>query len=100
MVIVGVDDDVREAYPEMAKVWDNFHKTFRTDPFVTGNTVVYLAAGRAKALRGKYFDVEQDISQVVAGGRDSLEGLYDLKVDFLGGLANDGGTTPSLIEQK
>jgi hypothetical protein len=57
-----------------------------------------LATGQAKeVLKGKYFDVEQDISAVVAAGPDEIRGpkqLYELKVQFLGGLENNGGTVP------
>jgi hypothetical protein len=53
---------------------------------------VYLASGKAKVLKGRYFDCEQDIGTVVAGGKEVLEeDLYSLRVRFLGGLANDGG---------
>jgi hypothetical protein len=45
-------------------------------------------------LKGKYFDVEQDVGTVVAAGVEEIRGtkqLYELKVEFLGGLPNDGG---------
>ena len=47
-------------------------------------------------LKGKYFDCEQDIGTVVAAGAEEINGkqLYELKVEFLGGLENDGGTVP------
>ena len=57
-----------------------------------------MACGEAKeVLKGKYFDCEQDIGMVGAAGREEIRGpkqLYELKVEFLGGLPNDGGTVP------
>ena len=50
-----------------------------------------------EVLRGKYFDCEQDIGTVIAAGVDEIRGpkrLYELKVEFLGGLPDDGGTVP------
>lgn len=48
-------------------------------------------------LRGKYFDCEQDIATVVSAGEQGLlEDLYELKVEFLGGLPNDGGTASAV----
>jgi hypothetical protein len=59
---------------------------------------VFLACGEGKdVLRGKYFDCEQDIGTVVAAGADEIRGpkrLYELKVEFLGGLPDDGGNVP------
>ena len=55
---------------------------------------VALATGLAKdALRGKYFDVGQDLEEVVAqtSAIRSNSDLYSLHTTFLGGLANDGG---------
>lgn len=65
-----------------------------------GQTCAFLSTGRGKVLAGRYFDCEQDIEVVLAAGREGLEGLYDLKVDFLGGLPNDGGTALAVVEQK
>jgi hypothetical protein len=56
---------------------------------------VFLAAGRGTALKGRYFDCEQDVGYVASmGGVIREQGLYELKVEFLGGLPNDGGTMP------
>ena len=79
-------------------MWAAFHKMYKTDPTVPGGTCAFLAAGRGKALRGKYFDCEQNIAYVCSQGREALKGLYELKVEFVGGLPNDGGTAPAVIE--
>lgn len=55
---------------------------------------VALATGLAKdALRGKYFDVGQDLEEVLAQASAIRENpdLYSLHTTFLGGLSNDGG---------
>jgi NAD(P)-dependent dehydrogenase (short-subunit alcohol dehydrogenase family) len=96
--IFGIDDDVRERFPHMGPIWDKFHSMFRADPALPGQVCAFLAAGKGKALRGKYFDCEQNIEQVLSQGREGLQGLYDLKVDFMGGLPNDGGAVPAPIE--
>ncbi|KAH7392866.1 3-oxoacyl-reductase [Pyrenochaeta sp. MPI-SDFR-AT-0127] len=87
-----VHEDVAKRFPEMAATWASFHKIFKVLPSVCGQTCAYLAAGKGKALAGKYFDCEQDIEAVVGAGKRGLDGLYELKVDFLGDLPNDGGT--------
>ena len=93
--IFGIDDDVAERFPHMRPIWAKFHSMFRADPALPGQVCAYLAAGKGKALRGKYFDCEQQIDQVLAQGRDGLKGLYELKVEFVGGLPNDGGAVPT-----
>jgi hypothetical protein len=59
---------------------------------------VYIASGKAIAAKGRYFDCEQNMAQVVAAGRSEIVGseLYSLKVEFLGGLPNNGGTSNNL----
>lgn len=88
-----VDPDVNARYPDMAVKWAAFHKAMDDDPYLCGQTCVFLATDRGKALRGRYFDVEQNIVTVVAAGEETIkkEGLYELGVQFLGGFPNDGG---------
>ena len=66
-------------------------KMLRDSPDLCGATCAYLAAGRAKAIRGRYFDCRQDIERVCGIGRSTLEanGLYSLKIDFLQGYSNE-----------
>lgn len=91
--------DVAEAYPAVAATWAKFHKLFKCPPAQCAQTCAFLAAGRGKVLKGKYFDCEQDIATVVEAGEAGLKDLYELKVDFLGGLPNDGGTAIALIDK-
>jgi NAD(P)-dependent dehydrogenase (short-subunit alcohol dehydrogenase family) len=90
--------DVAARYPEAAEAYAKFTAQFPCDPSLCGQTCVYLAAGRGKALRGRYFDCEQDVGYV-SSMRDLIkeEHLYELKVDFLGGLPNDGGNMPDSL---
>jgi hypothetical protein len=97
---VPVHADVAERYPVMAAKWRSFHKLFKVLPSVCGQTCAFISTGKAKVLAGKYFDCEQDISTVVAAGKEGLQGLYDLKVEFLGGLPNDGGTALAIEVKK
>lgn len=97
-MVLPIIDKVRAKYPEITEKWTSFQKQFRVRPELCGQTCAFLAAGRGKVLRGRYFDCEQDISVVVAAGEEGLKGLYDLKVDFLGALPNDGGTALAGME--
>jgi hypothetical protein len=46
-----------------------------------------MTAGLALPLWGRYFDMEQDIGEVLKYANEIKEkGLYDLKVEFAGGL--------------
>jgi hypothetical protein len=82
----------------MQETIESWLPSFKTSRFLCGATCVYIASGKAKALKGRYFDCEQNIEQVVAAGRSEIVGsdLYSLKVEFLGGLPNDGGTSNNL----
>jgi hypothetical protein len=83
-------------------VFEQFRDTFRTSLDVPAQTCVYIATGKAKrALKGKYFDCEQDIQTVVDNVSEiERDDLYELKVQFLGGLPNDGGTSKFQIGDK
>lgn len=100
MKTVPVRDDVKERFPDIAAKWATFHKRFRVLPSLCAQTCAFLSTGKGKALAGKYFDCEQDVETVLAAGQDGLSGLYELKVDFLGGLLNDGGTALSIEESQ
>ncbi|KAH7137041.1 short chain dehydrogenase/reductase-like protein SDR [Dactylonectria estremocensis] len=91
----GLSSDIAAVYPKAAAAYKSFCAQFKCEPALCGQTCVFLAAGRGTALKGRYLDCEQDIGYVVSMGDHVREhGLYELKVDFLGGLPNDGGTMP------
>jgi hypothetical protein len=85
------DPDVQEAYPWLKNSSAQFEKLFKDSPELCGSTCAYIATGKAKALRGLYFDCRQDIEKVCGLGREALEvqNLYTLKVEFLQGYENE-----------
>jgi hypothetical protein len=92
--------DVREKYPEMVARYQEFQSRFIDSGYLAGQTCAFMAAGKALPLRGKYFDVEQDIGKVLEHSHEFAEkGLYDLKVEFAGDLVNTGGMTADTMNQ-
>ena len=91
-----------EDFPGVATMFEKFQDLFRMNLDVPGQTCVYLATGRAKhVLKGKYFDCEQNIQTVVDHAEEVPKNdLYEMKVEFLGGLPNDGGTAKLEIGEK
>jgi hypothetical protein len=76
-------------------------KNFKDSPYLSGMASVALATGIAKkALKGKYFDVQQDLEDVItqASAIRADPELYTLNTKFLGNLDNDGGTEKRLAE--
>ncbi|KAK6384486.1 hypothetical protein LTS17_002049 [Exophiala oligosperma] len=73
------------------EVQEQIKPIFKDVPELCANTVTYLASGRAKALRGHYFDCRHDIERVCSFGHETLEkeGLYTLGVKFLPGYENE-----------
>jgi hypothetical protein len=66
---------------------------YTDSPYLNGMVCVALASGIAKeALKGKYFDVGQDLEDVIAqtAAIKSSPELYSLHTTFLGGLPNGG----------
>lgn len=78
----GPPDPEREA---------KFRSMFKDVPELCGQTCAYLAAGKAKELRGCYFDCRQDVERVKTLGREHLQkqAVYKLKVDFVDGYCNE-----------
>jgi len=102
LTIEPLTQDVIDEFPGVAEIFEEFQKTFRTSLDVPAQTCVYIATGKAKdALKGKYFDCEQNIQTVVDHADEIKEkDLYELKVEFLGGLPNDGGTSKFQVGDK
>ncbi len=50
-----------------------------------------MASGKAKELRGLYWDCRQDLERVLAVGREKLlkDFLYTLRVEFIEGYKNE-----------
>jgi len=94
-----LDPDVAKAYPKLAEGLKNWLPRFKTSRFLCGATCVYIASGKAKVLKGRYLDSEQDIGQVVAAGPEEIikKDLYRMQIPFLGGLPNDGGMAKDMV---
>lgn len=78
----------------MAPVFKNWLDIYIDSPYLNGMVCVALATGVAKEwLRGKYFDVNQDLEDVVlqSAAVKANPLLYSLHTSFVGGLPNDGG---------
>src|ERR1700722_4938038 len=93
LISAAIQPDVAAAYPGMVKAIEAWFPKFKTSRFLCGATCVYIASGKAKVLKGRYFDCEQDIETVVSAGPSEIidKDLYRMKIEFLGGLPNDGG---------
>ena len=86
-------DSVANLPPEGQAFFTNTLDVYNDSPYLNGMVCVALATGLGKrVLRGKYFDVGQDLEDVLAQG-EALEadpGLYSLHTSFLGELTNSG----------
>ena len=78
-------------YPSLSQHGTDFKSLFKDSPELCGATCAYLASGKAKELKGMYWDCRQDIEHVVAVGREKLkkEFLYTLRMDFIEGYRNE-----------
>ena len=92
-----MDPVVAEAYPQLATSRPKWLKNYRTALDLCAAVCVFVATGRVKdALRGRYIDCEHDLEAFLSpeAAKEITENdLHILKVDFLGGLPNDGGTS-------
>ncbi|KAK5322024.1 hypothetical protein LTR93_006262 [Exophiala xenobiotica] len=93
----SMDPVVAEAYPHLATNRPKWLKNYRTAVDLCGAVCVFLATGGVKdSLRGRYIDCEHDLEPFLSpeAAKEITENdLHVLKVDFLGGLPNDGGTS-------
>ncbi|KAJ5209800.1 hypothetical protein N7449_004179 [Penicillium cf. viridicatum] len=81
-------------FPNFEKDMKLWVSRFRDSPYLSGMTSVALASGIAKeVLRGRYYDSEHDLGDVLAQGEMGLKHpeYYTLGVRFPGGRPNDGG---------
>jgi NAD(P)-dependent dehydrogenase (short-subunit alcohol dehydrogenase family) len=86
-------DSVATLPPQAHAFFANTLDIYNDSPYLNGMVCVALATGVGKrALRGKYFDVGQDLEDVLAQ-EDALRAdpdLYGLHTSFLGELTNAG----------
>jgi len=91
MASAELQPEILNKYPALSRNRTDFKSLFKDPPELCGATCAYLATGKAKEIRGMYFDCRQDIERVCAVGRENLqkESLYSLRVDFIHGYANE-----------
>ncbi|KAK4180939.1 hypothetical protein QBC36DRAFT_2362 [Triangularia setosa] len=86
-------ESVSNLPPQAQSKFVNALDIYDDSPYLNGMVCVALATGLGKeVLRGRYFDVGQDLEDVLAQG-EVLKGnpdLYGLHTSFLGGLKNGG----------
>ncbi|KAF5637703.1 benzoate 4-monooxygenase [Fusarium sp. NRRL 52700] len=90
----GKLDPSLEEFPQVLPRFQEWMKRYTGSPHLAGMSCVALATGIAKdALRGRYYDVEQDLEDVIAQAAllkaDPL--LHTLHVSMLGSLEREQG---------
>jgi len=97
-----MDPTVAKHYPELAANRPKWVRNFHTSVALCGATCVFLATGAVKnALRGRYIDCEHDMqafTDQAAADEIVTKDLHTLRVAFLGGLANDGGSSSDVFK--
>ncbi|EMT72630.1 Dehydrogenase/reductase SDR family member 7B [Fusarium odoratissimum] len=95
-------EEIMGAYSHLVKGMAQVLENFKDSPYLSGMVSVALATGIAKdCLNGRYFDVQQDLGDVLAQAsalRDHSD-LYKMQVAFLGDLPNNGGTENTAPEK-
>ena len=96
-----MDPIVEKQYPQFAANRPRWVNNFKTSVELCGATCVFLATGAAKAaLRGRYVDCEHDMeafTNPAAQHEIVSKDLHTLRVSFLGGLLNDGGSSSDVF---
>ncbi|KAF4951989.1 hypothetical protein FGADI_7105 [Fusarium gaditjirri] len=90
----GQQDAALAEYPQVVSGFVEWMKKFTGSPHLAGMACVALATGIAKdALRGRYYDVEQDLEDVIAQTSalkaDPL--LHSLHISMLGSFEREDG---------
>ncbi|KAH7248151.1 hypothetical protein B0J15DRAFT_562205 [Fusarium solani] len=90
----GQRDAALDEFPHITSRFAEWKKKFTGSPHLAGMACVALATGIAKdVLRGRYFDVEQDLEDVISKApllkADPL--LHTLHVSMLGSLEREEG---------
>ncbi|KAK4152209.1 hypothetical protein C8A00DRAFT_35120 [Chaetomidium leptoderma] len=86
-------DSVASLPPQAQAFFTNTLDVYNDSPYLNGMVCVALATGVGKrVLRGRYFDVGQDLEDVLAQGEvlKANPDLYSLHTSFLGELTNAG----------
>jgi NAD(P)-dependent dehydrogenase (short-subunit alcohol dehydrogenase family) len=83
--------DVVAKYGDATRDEAFFKDLFKDPPVLCGQTCAFLATGRGKDMRGLFIDCRQDLSKVMALGREKLlkEHYNCLGMKFLEGYCNE-----------
>ncbi len=94
-------DNVSNLPEKVQPMYDDWLNAYIDSPYLNGMVCVALASGVAKdVLRGKYFDVEHDLEDVLAQG-DTIKknpDLFSLHTTFLGSIQSRGALLTKLEE--
>ncbi|KAG4286424.1 hypothetical protein FPRO06_07684 [Fusarium proliferatum] len=99
----GHHDAALAEFPQVFSRFEEWMKRFTGSPHLAGMSCVALATGIAKdVLRGRYYDVEQDLEDVIAQASllkaDPL--LHTLNISMLGSLQREEGAIAQEPEEK
>ncbi|KAF5572842.1 cytochrome P450 monooxygenase [Fusarium pseudoanthophilum] len=99
----GHQDVALGEFPQIMGRFDEWTKRFTGSPHLAGMSCVALATGIAKdALRGRYYDVEQDLEDVISQASllkaDPL--LHTLHISMLGSFEREEGAIAQDPEEK
>ncbi|KAF5534562.1 Dehydrogenase reductase SDR family member 7B [Fusarium phyllophilum] len=98
----GQRDAALKDFPQVTSRFAEWKKRFTGSPHLVGMSCVALATGIAKdALRGRYYDVEQDLEDVIAQTpllkEDPL--LHTLSTSMLGSFEREEGAVARKAEE-
>ncbi|KAF5590093.1 Dehydrogenase reductase SDR family member 7B [Fusarium subglutinans] len=99
----GHHDAALAEFPQVFSRFEEWMKRFTGSPHLAGMSCVALATGIAKdALRGRYYDVEQDLEDTIAQTAllkaDPL--LHTLHISMLGSLEREEGAIAQKPEER
>ncbi|KAF5646094.1 Dehydrogenase reductase SDR family member 7B [Fusarium tjaetaba] len=99
----GHQDVALAEFPQIMAHFDEWMKRFTGSPHLAGMSCVALATGIAKdALRGRYYDVEQDLEDVISQASllkaDPL--LHRLHISMLGSFEREEGAIAQEPEER
>ncbi|KAF5703649.1 cytochrome P450 monooxygenase [Fusarium mundagurra] len=99
----GHHDTSLAEFPQVFSHFEEWMKKFTGSPHLAGMSCVALATGIAKdVLRGRYYDVEQDLEDIIAQAAllkaDPL--LHTLHISMLGSLEREEGAIAQKPEER
>nr|RBQ91806.1 hypothetical protein FVER53263_12478 [Fusarium verticillioides] len=99
----GHQDSALGEFPQIMGRFEEWMRRFTGSPHLAGMSCVALATGIAKdALRGRYYDVEQDLEDIIAQvallKEDPL--LHRLNISMLGALEREEGAIDQEPEER